>query len=391
MGSCIVPDCAIHGQHLSTCGDDGACDCCCHRGGAFVGRCDMQGEHGGDGCGPHQPTEDCRGCLPWQAIPGLHVCAGCETRIAAILDGLATLWVDLAEHAASGSIVSGGGGGTEAEACPDCDNGHPCDRMHRPTPSPLSEGPIVARSTIRAHLVTWCVILRDKHHITLPDETHIVAQTRRLAMWESSMAAQERLASDLCRLPSADGSPPDMDGYRQHRDAYHARLRAAEQHRTDRETGRDVLAHLAGHIHRHMECLLADPDDAPVLIGDLREALTLGRKYANRTPGRNLRVPCPSCGARVHLAPDDQAQVTCPACGMVADQQAWGARPAVPMAEDEIVEYLASHHRMRVTGVLIRQWATRGKIGRLKQGGTVMYNPVEVAAYALQRRAEQAS
>ena len=338
---------------------------------------------------PGCPT--CDGCLPRPPADGSAVCVSCDTTARRVLNHVADTWVDLAEKPAAGSIVSGGGAAGDPEACPDCDTGQPCDRSHRDTPTVLDEDRIWARWSIRAHLVAWCEILRDTRHITLPNEADIAATTRFLAAHESAMAAQERLAADLCGLPRANGTPPDRAGVAVHKAAEYSRHRAAARARGDRETGRDIIHALAEHITRHLDPLLADPDTARPLLDDLRECEQLGRRYANHTRNTTTRITCPACTERVTPDRSVPGLLRCPACGTLGDATAWEAPAADLMAEPDVVEYVRVQHRIRITGQQLRQWATRGSVTRHHQpDGAVRYNPIEVALRALGAGAKRA-
>lgn len=341
--------------------------------------------------------DTCGGCLPRQADDGYAVCNGCVHRITTALEELPQLWVDLAERVNTGGPTRYGSSNGDPEACPDCDTGRECTRAHRDTPAPLGAAQVTARSTIRAHLVTWCQVLADKRHITLPDETRIAATTRDLAHYESVQAAAHRLGADIYAQPGWDAGlrverPPDPLASARHRRDAHQHAVAAARARQDRETGLDIVRALAGHVQRHLDGLLTDTTDAPVIVDDLTTALRDARRYANRSRRSAITIPCPECGAR-NAAPDVDVMgdITCSECGLVADATYWGRLDDNDMTEAQIVEHLATEYRIKVDGATIRQWATRGYIRRCPPGedGLVRYRRREVVTRALRSQARR--
>ena len=118
---CAVPECRdrvryLRGRHTVSCGGDGVCSCCCHTGGAWRPPCDTVGEHGGEGCGPHEPSPQCTGCLPAPPPRATHglLCGGSYNRLASAL----TIAPDLVMHLRANLLIGGGVGGPDMSTGP---------------------------------------------------------------------------------------------------------------------------------------------------------------------------------------------------------------------------------------------------------------------------------
>lgn len=195
------------------------------------------------------------------------------------------------------------------------------------SPMLISDTRRAARSAIRALLVSWCLVLTDDYALTTPPDT--------------------------------------IRGM-----AHHVAVQA----------GRLLASH-------HADQLCHDIDTAT------REAWRLAR------PGhhRGIRVACPTCGHRVALRPDDHGDVRCTECGEHGDIRWWRAQlaPKVdePMPAGEIITWMVEHHRIvGITEANLRVMATRHQITRAGRDdlGRTLYDPVEVAAVLIERRARTA-
>lgn len=315
---------------------------------------------------------DCRGCLPWLADGRSLVCRACRDRAAGWLTALPDLWVDLAERPRTSGLASYGGNGGDPEACPDCDTGRPCTRQHRSAPTPLGERQVEARSLIRETLTAWCRHLHVAHTVTLPDETKIVATSRRLAADASVQAAAYRIGAQILAQPGWDPSlrrdlpAHGSDAIQAHKVEEHRLTRVAETIRGDRETGRDIIAALVDHLSRHLDVLLADPLAGEKLVEDLAVAVREGRACANPSRRMGVRVRC-DCGTFLPVRDQhttDGDALACPDCGTAGTLSWWmdrhlAAVEAMPLAD--IPGWLAGHG-IKVTERQVRAWADRGAL-----------------------------
>jgi hypothetical protein len=340
---------------------------------------------------PDCATDECGGCVPRLAATGLEVCASCESKATIACDELPQLWADLAERPRTAGVSTYGGSSGDPEACPDCDAGLPCPRSHRDTPSPLAQEAIEARSTIRAHLVTWCHVLEQTHRITLPSEARIAATTRQLAKDASTWAAAHRRGAALTyRANPAKARQHVAEAHRQ--DA----LAAAARH--DRETGLDITRALAEHVRRHLGTLLADEHAAPVVVDDLTSALREARRRANRSRSRTIRIACP-CGARPvvpsDVTPGDDPWITCESCGDAGVLSWWldSAPAAAPMTLSALRGWLLTAHGRDIPIETLRTWSKprTGEVDPVLPSvgvddrGRKLYDPPVAAELALAR------
>jgi hypothetical protein len=157
----------------------------------------------------------------------------------------------------------------------------------------------------------------------------------------------------------------------------------------------DTVTAMAHHIATKTGFILAT-EWADQLVHDITTVTSDAWRLAR--PGRRpaITVPCPICAHRVPLRPNDAGDVTCTECGEHGDIRWWRHQLApnidAPMPAPQLCTWLLEHHRIRTAEPTLRTWAHRGKIsaaGRDAQGRT-LYDPVQVAAYALQQRAQSA-
>jgi hypothetical protein len=333
------------------------------------------------------PDADCTGCLPAPAEPGSRTCTWHNRRTREGLHELPDLWAELGDPLTARQRDTGSDG-TPALGLSD-------DRRN-------------ARTAIRTILVTWCRILEDDYAITLPTEEAIAATTRQLAHQASAGAMRARsdsyrhatTATDLRR----NGADPTLVDHELHA-AHNAARRSttldtdATRHRADRETGRDVIAHLAEHIDRQLERLLNSPEHAEQLLADihghtddeghhhpgiLRTAWRLAR------PGRRaaVTVEC-TCGARVPLEvdPSDPTSIIrCDHCSEWGTITWWRERAAPPLdgpiTASEAITWAVLERGIVLTDVQIRRWASNGLITRQGKDdkGRTLYDRDQVLA-----------
>ena len=359
-----------------------------------------------DGC--TDPT--CAACLPAHAAPGSRACAWHERQARRALAEIPALWADLRDpHRGQAS----GGDRERTEGAP----------------APQSDARRKAASAIRACLVSWCIVLAEDCAITMPDERAIAATTHQLATdattaateARQSLAKAQRLARAYTRdhergTVASTAAPGLLDRQQAALRARITELDAqADTHRTSRATDSDVIGAICEHITRQLDRLLSG-DHAERLIADLlgwtepddgctcpaphphrHEGITATARRLTSSGGRQpITVPCPSCPARVRLVTDEHGDVTCTSCGDTGDLRWWRSQLAPktdqPMHADELAEWLESEHRIKLSLVTFRAWAMRGKITRLGRddAGRTLYDPVEVAAVAIDQRSRTA-
>lgn len=136
-----------------------------------------------DGCrsfGRHKPgcvAEDCRGCLPRQAAPGLYLCDYHTFRIPADAMRCAELYGDLAEV-----LTAPERPGPHTTRTPD----------HGTI---LNEAAAEARLEIRHTLVAWCKLIAEVRGIGLPSTDHIDTLGGYVATHHQWLAAQPELSA----------------------------------------------------------------------------------------------------------------------------------------------------------------------------------------------------
>lgn len=154
----------------------------------------------------------------------------------------------------------------------------------------------------------------------------------------------------------------------------------------------DTVRACAHHVAVHAGRLLAS-EHADQLVHDIESAVREARRLAHPRPRLGVTVPCPSCGHRVALAPDQRDDVTCAECGETGDIRWWRTQlaPGIdePMHSEALCAWLLEHHRIALTRTALRQMAARGQITRAGKDtlGRGLYDPVEVAGRLLERRA----
>lgn len=289
----------------------------------------------------------CPGCLPARASRGLHVCTPHELDVRELVRDLPGIWADLGDTRRSVGTGPGGRGAGDPEACPRCDAGQPCDIPHRAGHEALSPARIAARSSIRATLVTWCLLLEEDLGVHLPP------------------------------------APPNTVRWMAHHLAVNVGRVLAHEHLAER-----LVAELLGH----------QDDD-----GTWHPGLAAHRRLLDaRQRPAGVRVQCPACESWVRLR-DDDAVIRCSGtlptgepCGEWGTIEHWRKLVAAdsdrPMTAAELIVWLDKHHRYRVDEPTIRQWASRGtrwgKLGKLgtDDEGRSLYDPVRAAEIVMMIR-----
>ena len=238
----------------------------------------------------------------------------------------------------------------------------------------------------------------DGLQVCLRDEARARTALRDLpGLWvdvEASMTLKARQRGSRGR---GDALPVDVD-------AADWRLRAKsclvgwvkvleEDYAVSLADARDDVAWLAHKVGVHAGRLLAS-DHAGQLHTDVLELAGQGKRLAFRSSsGAPITVACPGCGTRVRLDPDAE-WIEC-VCGEGGVLMWWQRRLAPDLdlmnAADTVTHILLSQ-RHRLTEVQLRQWVKRGYVttrGR-DDAGRSLYDPIEVAAVVIQRRARTA-
>lgn len=194
-----------------------------------------------------------------------------------------------------------------------------------------------ARSAIRACLVAWCHVLNEDYAITYPADTvramahHVAVQAGRLLTSEHA----DQLVHDVAGI--------SKDAWR--------------------------LARPAGRRGVYAQC----PDCASRVRLEMVHL---------------LNAPCTEMVCR-NL--DHMADVTCWQCGSSGDLRWWRGQASKvdePMDAGAVCVWMLENHRLRMTKVQLRQWATRGRVERRgrDEAGRTLYDPIEVASIALRKR-----
>jgi hypothetical protein len=246
-----------------------------------------------------------------------------------------------------------------------------------------------ARSAIKAMLVSWCLVLAEERHITVPDEARIIAGT-----WQAvfNADADAAVATDAARAASW---ARDREAAWTHRRQSGQHHRRAERLREQRATEADVIEALCDHIDRHLAWLLAS-EHADQLVNDVAGAWRWAWSLAGG--GRNVPTLLCECGVRVPMPLSEDAgeretqEFVCPGCGSWGVLAWWADRLAAspgPMRLSDLVTWLAHWHGIVVTEKQLRNWADRGDITPAEGGGqhgiTRRFDPVAVALIAAAR------
>ena len=118
--------CHRAGGHSPDCGDTAKdCSCACHARSVYRLACDVHTT--GDGCGPHDPDPECKGCDPWPATHGV-LCDRCWRRLTTAVVLAPDAVIHLRASVAPGSAPDVAGGAI----------GHPKRKFAPPAPGNLS-------------------------------------------------------------------------------------------------------------------------------------------------------------------------------------------------------------------------------------------------------------
>ncbi len=282
------------------------------------------------------------------AEPGSQACKGCRLATEQALRDLPQWWADLADPN-HGKRPSQGGKSAER-------------------PEPISDDAASLRAAIRTSLVSWCLVLRDDRHITLPDEDEIIGFTQQLIL-------------DLQQ--ARDGARYDGDRGRDQRYADDiADVREA------RASGADVIGALCLHITRHLPWLLAS-DHADLLVHQVTTLAHQARRAAHPSRPDGV-ISCP-CGTRVALDVD-RARIVCNGCGEWGDVGWWmdrvGKIPPRPMKITELSRWLHEHRDIEISTRQLRRWRDDGQLQAVTgdgAGSAQRFDPLAVALVVEQR------
>lgn len=259
----------------------------------------------------------CRGCLPARAADGVYLCPRCRRFIVEDAWRAVELY-----NALEDSLTGSGKGGEKTSGTSGAG-------------TELNTAAVEARSAVRSTLITLVRLISEERGVSLP--------------WG--------WVSWVERLPYGFIGPPNRIRHRFYDSSLPAMARMIQRHADW------LAAHSAADEHaRDLRDLATDSRTWRLAYPSASDRLYIGECPLPRPTEDGSRQVC---GSRLYQLPDE-VLVTCKGCGR-SETVEWWQRTITGEAGGQVDAYAAAAHlsvrwRRTVEPVLIRQWASRGKV-----------------------------